>query len=184
MLVEANDMPKWIGGDIPFEVHIPPIGLMYLAAYARSLDPELEIRIVESSLQCRTDEEYVQILSDFKPDLVGIRSISFFLEEFQRIARLSRTCSDARVIAGGPIVPAYKEALFSHVPEIDIAVKGEGEQVFAELVTGRKLSEVPGIFFVGKPGLLKILMLLPLPISMRSPFQPMTFWIRTCTSGN
>jgi radical SAM superfamily enzyme YgiQ (UPF0313 family) len=155
LLVEANDMPKWVGGDIPFEVHIPPIGLMYLAAYARNIDPKLEIRIVESSLQCRTDEEYAQILSDFRPDLVGIRSITFFLEEFQRISRLSRTFSDACIVAGGPIVLAYKDALFSHAPEMDIAVKCEGEQAFAELVTGKKLTEINGIFFRGDAGIVE-----------------------------
>jgi anaerobic magnesium-protoporphyrin IX monomethyl ester cyclase len=155
LLVEANDMPKWIGGDIPYEVHIPPIGLMYLAAYARSMDPESEIRIVESSLQCRTDEEFVQILSDFQPDIVGIRSISFFLEEFQRIARLSRTCSNAHVLAGGPIVQAYKKDLFSHVPEIHVAVKGEGEQVFAALLTGQKLADIRGIYFRDAAGVVE-----------------------------
>jgi anaerobic magnesium-protoporphyrin IX monomethyl ester cyclase len=147
LLVEANDMPKWVGGQIPYEVHIPPIGLMYLAAYARRVHPEVEIRIIESSLQCRTDEEYTQILADFKPDIVGIRSITFFLEEFQRISRITRAGTDAWIVAGGPIVLAYKEALFVHAPEIDVAVKGEGEQILANLISGRELAEIGGILF-------------------------------------
>ena len=147
LLVEANDMSGWVGGGISSQVHIPPIGLMYLAAFARKIDPKLEIRIVESSLHCRTDEEYVAILNEFKPDLVGIRSISFFLEELQRVARLSRAHSDASIIAGGPIVQAYKKSLFSSCPDIDVAVKGEGEQIFSEILKGRDPEKIKGIFY-------------------------------------
>lgn len=147
LLVEANKMGKWVGGDIPFEVHIPPLGLMYLAAYARNAFPEAEIRIVESSLHCRTDDDYVSTLTEFDPSIVGIRSITFFLEEVQRIAALTRAHSDASIIAGGPIVQAYKGTLFTCVPELDIAVKGEGEHTFARLISGERFEDVNGILY-------------------------------------
>lgn len=147
LLVEANDMPKWVGGDIPFEVHIPPVGLMYLAAYARRIDPQVEVRILESSLNCRTDDEYIKFVNDFDPDFVGIRSITFFLEELQRIARLTRAHCDARIIAGGPIVQAYKSDLFSDVPELDLAVKGEGEHSFADVLSGEQPGNIKGILY-------------------------------------
>ena len=50
LLVEANNMGKWVGTTMPYEVHIPPLGLMYLASYARKALPGVEFRIVESSL--------------------------------------------------------------------------------------------------------------------------------------
>lgn len=147
LLVEANKMGKWVGGDIPFEVHIPPLGLMYLAAYARGVFPELEVRIVESSLHCRTDDDYVRALRDFEPSIVGVRSITFFLEEVQRIAALTRANSDATIIAGGPIVQAYKSSLFASVPEMDIAVKGEGEHTFARIISGERFEDVEGLLY-------------------------------------
>jgi len=47
LLVDANDMTKWVGSGIPFEVHVPPLGLMYLAAYARSVAPQV-VRTLQS----------------------------------------------------------------------------------------------------------------------------------------
>ena len=35
LLVEANEMGKWVGGNAPSQVHVVPIGLLYVAASAR-----------------------------------------------------------------------------------------------------------------------------------------------------
>jgi len=80
LLVEANNMSKWVGSTMPYEVHIPPLGLMYVAAAARQAHPEIEFRIVESSLPDLTAERLAKLLDEFRPDVVGIRSIAFFLE--------------------------------------------------------------------------------------------------------
>src|ERR1035441_10239246 len=83
LLVEANNMNKWVGTTMPYEMHVPPLGLMYLASYARTALPEIEFRIVESSLSCPDDERFIRILNEFQPDVVGVRSIAFFLEELR-----------------------------------------------------------------------------------------------------
>jgi radical SAM superfamily enzyme YgiQ (UPF0313 family) len=145
LLVEANNMNKWVGTTMPYEMHVPPLGLMYLASSARAALPEIEFRIVESSLSCPDDERFIRILKEFQPDVVGVRSIAFFLEELQRIAGLVHAHSDATLIAGGPIVQAYKRRLFEEVPELEIAVKGEGEQVFVDLLRGEPLASIAGV---------------------------------------
>ena len=94
LLVEAKDMPKWEGGAVLHEVHVLPIGLMCLASAIRSQGAH-DVRIVESSLDCPTDAAFVRELEDFQPDIVGIRSIVFFVEELQRLARLTRAHSRA-----------------------------------------------------------------------------------------
>ena len=147
LLVESNNMGKWVGTTMPYEVHIPPLGLMYLASYARTALPGVEFRIVESSLSSPDDERFIRILNEFQPDVVGIRSIAFFLEELQRIASLVRVHSDATLVAGGPIVQAYKRRLFEEVPELEIAVKGEGEKVFADLLSGSPLPSIAGLLY-------------------------------------
>ena len=157
LLVEANNMGKWVGTTMPYEVHIPPLGLMYLASYARKALPGVEFRIVESSLLSPDlsardvdppqDDRLIRLLSEFQPDVVGIRSIAFFLEELQRIATLVRAHSDATIVAGGPIVQAYKRRLFQEVPELEIAVKGEGERVFTDLLSGLPLPAIAGLLY-------------------------------------
>ncbi|SPE44027.1 putative Radical SAM domain protein [Candidatus Sulfotelmatobacter sp. SbA7] len=157
LLVEANNMGKWVGTTMPYEVHIPPLGLMYLASYARKALPGVEFRIFESSLSSPDlsslendspeNDRFIRILNEFQPDVVGIRSIAFFLEELQRIASLVRAHSDATLVAGGPIVQAYKRRLFQEVPELEIAVKGEGEKVFVDLLSGSPLSSIAGLLY-------------------------------------
>jgi anaerobic magnesium-protoporphyrin IX monomethyl ester cyclase len=152
LLVEGNNMGKWVGTTMPYEVHIPPLGLMYLASYARMALPGIEFRIVESSLSSPdltfpNDERFIRILNEFQPDVVGIRSIAFFLEELQRIASLVHAHSDATLVAGGPIVQAYKRRLFEEVPELEIAVKGEGEKAFADLLSGSPLPSIAGLLY-------------------------------------
>ncbi|OFV81445.1 MAG: hypothetical protein A2Y78_01960, partial [Acidobacteria bacterium RBG_13_68_16] len=77
----------------------------------------------------------------------GIRSIVFFVEELQRLARLVRAHSDAAIVVGGPIVKAWKAALLERVPEIDVAVKGEGEEVFPALLQGLEFAAAPGVLY-------------------------------------
>jgi anaerobic magnesium-protoporphyrin IX monomethyl ester cyclase len=151
LLVEANDMPRWVGGLVPHEVHVLPIGLMYVAAAAQASGAVDEIRLVESSLDCPTDDAFVKLLDELKPDVVGIRSIVFFIEELQRLARLTRAHCGAAIVAGGPIVEAWKEKLFEQVPEIDLAVRGDGERVFAELLQGREVATAPGVLYRDGP---------------------------------
>jgi len=147
LLVEANDMPRWVGGTVPHEMHVIPIGVMYVAAAARASGAAEQVRIVESSLDCRSDEAFVALLDEFKPDVVGIRAIVFFVEELQRLARLIRANSRAAIVVGGPIVQAWKGRLFTEVPEIDVAVKGEGERVFPALLQGDPFASTAGILY-------------------------------------
>ena len=147
LLVEANDMPKWVGGSVPHEVHVVPIGLMYVAAAVCADGAASHVRIVESSLDCPTDEAFVALLEEYRPDVVGIRSIIFFVEELQRLARLTRAHTDARLIVGGPIVQALKGRLFERVPEIDVAVKGEGERILPAILRGSEVSRTSGVLF-------------------------------------
>jgi len=141
-------MPRWVGGLVSREVHVLPIGLMYVAAAAQASGVVTELRVVESSLDCPTDAAFVALLEDFKPDVVGIRSIVFFVEELQRLARLTRAhLGGASVVVGGPIVEAWKQKLFEQVPEVDVAVKGDGERVFPELLQGKELATVPGLIY-------------------------------------
>jgi radical SAM superfamily enzyme YgiQ (UPF0313 family) len=65
----------------------------------------------------------------------------------QRIAALTRAHGGVTLIAGGPIVKAYKKRLFDEVPELEIAVQGEGEQILVELLGGIAPDKVPGIFY-------------------------------------
>jgi anaerobic magnesium-protoporphyrin IX monomethyl ester cyclase len=136
LLIEANDQRRWVGGLVAPEVHIPPIGLMYVAASARRHHPDLHIEILETSMDGRSDEDLVTKLLEYRPDLVGIRSISLFEDELKRVAELTRSVLDVPIVVGGPIATARRGAVLEAIPAIDLLVVGEGELTFPRLLSG------------------------------------------------
>jgi anaerobic magnesium-protoporphyrin IX monomethyl ester cyclase len=136
LLIEANDQRRWVGGLVTPEVHIPPIGLMYVASYAQLHNPDIHIEILETSLDGRSDEELAAKLFEYRPDLVGIRSISLFEDELKRVAELTRSVLDVPIVAGGPIATARRGPLLKAIPAIDLLVVGEGEVPFSRLLSG------------------------------------------------
>ncbi|OGL41113.1 MAG: hypothetical protein A2161_07865, partial [Candidatus Schekmanbacteria bacterium RBG_13_48_7] len=154
LLIESNNMPKWIGNTVPIEIHLPPIALMYLASYARINHPDLEFKIIESSLDTPGEEQLVKVIREFQPDIIGIRSILFFFEELQKILRIIKSCADALIIVGGPIVQPLKRQLLQKCPEIDIAVRGEGESAFSAILTGESIRGIPGVLYRDKENII------------------------------
>ena len=136
LLIEANDQRRWVGSRVAPEVHIPPIGLMYVAASAKRHHPDLHIEILETSLDARTDEELAAKLIDSKPDAVGIRSISLFEDVLKRVACVVRKTLDVPIVAGGPIATTRRGNLLKAIPEIDLLCAGEGEFTLAHLLAG------------------------------------------------
>jgi radical SAM superfamily enzyme YgiQ (UPF0313 family) len=136
LLIEANDQRRWVGSLVGPEVHIPPVGLMYVASSARLHNPDVHIEILETSLDARSDEELVAKLLAYRPDVVGIRSISLFEDELKRVAELTRSVLDIPIVAGGPIATARRGAVLQAIPAIDLLVVGEGELAFSRLLSG------------------------------------------------
>jgi anaerobic magnesium-protoporphyrin IX monomethyl ester cyclase len=145
LLIEANDMRRWVGGLVTPEVHIPPVGLMYVASSAQLHNPDVPIEILETSLDGRSDEELVTKLLAYRPDAVGIRSISLFEDELKRVAELTRSVLDVPIVAGGPIATARRGAVLQAIPAIDFLVVGEGEVTFSHLLSG--ISTPKGLVF-------------------------------------
>lgn len=136
LLIEANDQRRWVGSRVVPEVHIPPIGLLYVASSARLHHPDVHVEILETSLEARTDDELISKLAEIRPDVVGIRSISLFEDELRRVASVTRRVLDVPIIAGGPIATARRGSLLKAIPEIDLLVVGEGELTFSHLLAG------------------------------------------------
>ncbi|HEY5957529.1 MAG TPA: hypothetical protein VIV60_13275, partial [Polyangiaceae bacterium] len=85
LLLEANDNTRWVGARVGPKVHVLPIALMGLAAHVLSVNPDIEVKIVETSLEASTDAALRSIIESFKPTWIGVRSISLFIEEVRRV---------------------------------------------------------------------------------------------------
>jgi len=112
----------------------PPHGLMYLASWLRRQKPELEIKIIDLMVRRAAEESILTELLEFAPELVGIHAMHFQAKSMHRLAALVKSRLQIPVIAGGPYPSSEPEAALSD-PNIDLAVMGEGEVTFAELVS-------------------------------------------------
>jgi tRNA A37 methylthiotransferase MiaB len=139
LLVDANDSGRWVGGRVGPRVHVLPVALLGLAAHARRSVPGTEVRVVESSLDTPTDA-----------DLVGVRSVNFFVEETRRIVRGVRAWRHVPLIVGGPIAAALRTQLFQLIPELELGLVGEGELALARWLRGEPAREIPGMLVRGE----------------------------------
>lgn len=89
-----------------------------------------------------------ETLKEIKPKHIGITSTTPLFFEVKDIAKISREIlgSEVKILYGGPHASALPEESLRD-SEIDITVKGEGEETLTEILKGKKLSEINGIFY-------------------------------------
>jgi radical SAM superfamily enzyme YgiQ (UPF0313 family) len=123
-----------------------PLGILYLSAYLKKYyGDKIDIRFVNMRLLKNKKAEFMQILMEMKPDVVGISTLSFeseFLKDYTRLVRA--TLPGTFVVIGGPYSTiAYEEALRTY--DIDAAVVGEGENVLKNIVQAITDGADPGV---------------------------------------
>lgn len=89
-------------------------------------------------------------VADWRPDIVGITMNTFQTVSARGISAAVKSIDRGiLVVAGGPHPSALKTELFASFPDIDVAVVGEGEHTFMDIVAGADLRTVPGICCAG-----------------------------------
>ncbi len=111
-----------------------PLGLMYLASAVKEKLPDTQFKIFHTTTSPHSTQDITDILDDFKPDLVGFRSLSLYQSQFKKFTTLVRDkAPEALLIGGGPYSSvSYREILKGGY--VDLIVYGEGEDTFTELV--------------------------------------------------
>ncbi|MCU0289889.1 MAG: condensation domain-containing protein, partial [Acidobacteria bacterium] len=143
-----------------YDVVEAPLGLMYLLTYLNEkLGDQVLGKVLKSRIDFDSYEELKEIILDFKPDLVGIRTLSTYKEYFHRSVSLMRKWGvDVPIISGGPYATAEYSVMLQD-DNVDLAVLGEGEltiaQLAGEMLKNNKklpgdevLKNIPGIAFV------------------------------------
>lgn len=133
LLIDADLFGDTFCSSIYFTHH--PIGLLYLASFAKRQFPEIEFQVFHTVTSPDPLQSIERLMIDFKPDMVGIRALSFAKEGFRLAAEKIRAMRpDIPVLGGGPYPStAYNDILSAG--QIDVAVIGEGEETFAELIS-------------------------------------------------
>jgi radical SAM superfamily enzyme YgiQ (UPF0313 family) len=112
---------------LSFAFDLIPLGLEYNAAYIQ--DVVDEVHIVDMELDRRTFKE---CLDFYRPDLVGISLSATEHNQTLKLAKLAKQ-NGAVTVVGGYHPTSVPDLMLSH-SQIDVVVRGEGEQTLRELV--------------------------------------------------
>jgi radical SAM superfamily enzyme YgiQ (UPF0313 family) len=115
----------------------PPLGLMYLLTYLNQrLGSRVQGKIAKSGIDFDSYEELEEKIRCFKPDVIGIRTLTSYKDFLHQTAALIRQWGfNVPIISGGPYATSSAGTLLQD-PHIDLVVLGEGEITFYELIAG------------------------------------------------
>lgn len=126
----------------------PPLGLLYLAAYLRERLP-VDLRVLDQRLENCPNRELVETIAAFRPDIVGLSSVSASAGGIPELTALLRAAlPDALIVLGGPHVSAVRATVLEG-NDADMAVVGEGElpleRIVEALGDNRDFAAIPGL---------------------------------------
>ena len=126
-----------------YAMDIIPIGLEYLAAYIE--DSVTEVNIIDLKMEDQPVDYYLRRL---KPDLVGISMCATEHSEGLDIARQAKRLGMTTMV--GNYHPTGLAHFFASHPDIDIVVRGEGEETLLELINTGHARGVLGVSYKNK----------------------------------
>ena len=154
-------------------IKVPKLGLCSIASQLG----DHEVKIVDLVLVQKNIRSWLKrLLAEFRPELIGVSSMSFQYRSAREVMSICRECAPgaALVLGGYHATLAYEELSAAPERPFDYLVRGEGEQALPALVQAlegkRGLESVPGLSFCREgvmrhnpPGELLDLRRLPLP---------------------
>ncbi|MGD2093065.1 MAG: condensation domain-containing protein, partial [Candidatus Aminicenantes bacterium] len=142
-----------------FDMIEEPLGLMALFTYLdKKFAHKIRGKIAKSRIDFDSYEELKALIAEFKPGIIGIRTLSYYKEFFHKTVLLIRQWGfKGAIAAGGPYATSDYRFLLQD-ESVDLVVMGEGELTFAHVIEkvlennnrlpGEEiLSQIPGIVF-------------------------------------
>ena len=127
----------------------PPLGLMYIASYIKQKRHD-EVQILDTRLYKEPLKQVYNAVLGFKPEIVGISTLTFEAQAMYQIVHLIKQLTNALIVIGGPHPTSYPYEVMNN-KDIDVAVIGEGELTFKDLLDalemGNNLTTIDGIVY-------------------------------------
>lgn len=119
--------------------YYPPIGLAYLAAYARNQAKEdgltIDFKILDSLAEKVGFKDLPDIITSYKPDVVGINFYTENRFEALKTAEIiKKSNQDILVVGGGPHGTLATDDTVKNFAAFDLIVRGEGEVKFYNIL--------------------------------------------------
>jgi len=131
----------------------PPLGILELAAYLESQNKNVDIQVLDCQAERLDWKGLEKRIESFHPDVVAPSALTTcntytVLRTLETTKKIDPTI---KTVVGGQHFTATAQESLETYPEIDVVIRGEGEQTFAELVQTisekKSLSGVKGISF-------------------------------------
>lgn len=126
--------PNYHSGGAEIAGNWPPAWVAYLAG-ALKAGGYTEIRFVDAMTHHLDEDAVRQAIVDYRPDIVGATAITPAIYKAERLLQLAKEVDPAIVTVLGGIHGTFMyPQVLKEAPWIDAIVRGEGEQVFLNLV--------------------------------------------------
>lgn len=110
----------------------PVLGISYISSYLEANGKEN--KIFDSYYHSWSFEELCQKVIEYRPDIIGISSMTHEIALAAKIAGKIKQALDIPVIVGGSHATAMTEETLREFPHFDYLVYGEGERTTLELI--------------------------------------------------
>jgi len=138
-------------GKMEFYSRFTPLGLGYINAVLRRAGHDARVFNCSAWSWART----ARFLKKERPDVFGVSVFTFNRHEAMRLAALARAANPhGLIVAGGPHASHLAHHLLEHYPQLDVVVRGEGEETMLDLVEAcgrgdleRSLPSISGVTF-------------------------------------
>jgi amino acid adenylation domain-containing protein len=145
LFLDMSELFSSVGQNILHGEIVEPTGLLYIMTYLNErFGSRVEGKVAKSMIDFDSYDQLKNLVADFKPDLIGIRTLSYYKDFFHRSVSVIRNWGvDVPIISGGPYATMDYRIMLQD-SNVDLAVLGEGELTTAELVekileNGKKL---------------------------------------------
>ena len=92
------------------------------------------------------DEDMSSEILEFKPDIIGLTTISPLIHDTVTCVKYIRDFFDGIIIAGGHHATAIPEETLNKIDGLDYIAVGEAEYTMLSLAEGKDPSNIPGLF--------------------------------------
>ncbi|MCP5008189.1 MAG: amino acid adenylation domain-containing protein, partial [Planctomycetes bacterium] len=160
LLLDLSQFFKADSDKMLYDVVDAPLGLMYiLTSLYEQFGTKVCGKISKSRIDFENYSELKELLLEFKPDVIGIRTLTFYKDFFHKtVALIKHWGINSTVIAGGPYATSDYVGILQD-SYVNLVVLGEGEVTFGEVIgkmienggklPGEKvLRDIPGLAFL------------------------------------
>lgn len=126
--------PNYHSGGAEIAGNWPPAWVAYLAGPLKAAG-YTDIHFIDAMTHNIEEEELRARITALKPDIVGCTAITPSIYRAERVLEIAReVVPEAVTVLGGVHATFMYRQVLSEAPHIDVIVRGEGEEVFLDLV--------------------------------------------------